>query len=206
LLLFLTSCKQQAEKISSLTQESDINEQNMVINSYTELQTIEFVTGQFDPASREDFVLIPTKYADRAGMYMHKDAFVSFEEMFAAASKEGIKLVIRSAARNFNYQKSIWEAKWSGSRKLSGGVNASKEFPMEIERAKEIMKYSAMPGASRHHWGTDIDFNAFENSYFESGSGKKLFDWLETNASHYGFDRPYTEKGTDRNSGYEEEK
>ena len=63
-----------------------------------------------------------------------------------------------------------------------------------------------MPGSSRHHWGTDIDLNALENSYFEQGEGKKVFDWLEANAHEYGFCRPYTEKGPERPNGYNEEK
>ena len=60
-----------------------------------------------------------------------------------------------------------------------------------------------MPGASRHHWGTDIDFNSLNNEWFESGQGKKLFDWLESHASAFGFCRPYTE---DRTTGYNSEK
>lgn len=199
-------CKEGDKPSQVITKKEEKPLINMEEDKYMSLQTIDFVMGHFEPSERKDFIAIPAKYADRNGMYMHKDAYNAFVEMEASASKEGIKLVIRSAARNFNYQKSIWEAKWSGSRKLSGGINASKTFPHSHDRATEIMKYSAMPGASRHHWGTDIDFNAFENVYFESGAGKKLFDWLEKNASIYGFGRPYTAKGTDRIAGYEEEK
>jgi LAS superfamily LD-carboxypeptidase LdcB len=63
-----------------------------------------------------------------------------------------------------------------------------------------------MPGTSRHHWGTDIDLNAFTNTYFESGAGYKIYQWLLTNAASYGFCQPYTKKGVNRPSGYEEEK
>jgi hypothetical protein len=63
-----------------------------------------------------------------------------------------------------------------------------------------------MPGTSRHHWGTDIDFNSFNNQWFEKGKGLELFSWLEKNASSYGFCRPYTAKGKERPHGYNEEK
>jgi LAS superfamily LD-carboxypeptidase LdcB len=63
-----------------------------------------------------------------------------------------------------------------------------------------------MPGSSRHHWGTDIDLNDLVNSAFESGHGKKTYEWLSANASKYGFCQPYTFKDDKRPSGYNEEK
>lgn len=63
-----------------------------------------------------------------------------------------------------------------------------------------------MPGTSRHHWGTDVDFNNFNNNWFEKGEGLKLFTWLENHAHEYGFCRPYTAKDTERPQGYNEEK
>lgn len=173
---------------------------------YASLHTIDFITGRFDPKSHPDFVPIPAKYTDKSGIYLHKDCLQAYLKMYEAAANDGIKLTIRSAARNFNYQRSIWEAKWNGTRKLSNGKNAKTDIPNPVQRAKEIMMYSAMPGASRHHWGTDIDLNAFDNSYFESGKGKQIYDWLKANGPKYGFVQVYTSKGTDRNTGYEEEK
>jgi len=63
-----------------------------------------------------------------------------------------------------------------------------------------------MPGTSRHHWGTDIDLNNFNNAWFEKGDGLELFIWLEKNAHAYGFCRPYTKKDMERPDGYNEEK
>ena len=63
-----------------------------------------------------------------------------------------------------------------------------------------------MPGTSRHHWGTDIDLNAFINEYFERGDGLKLYNWMVANAASYGFCQPYTQKGPKRPDGYNEEK
>ena len=63
-----------------------------------------------------------------------------------------------------------------------------------------------MPGTSRHHWGTDIDLNAFNNAWFAEGKGLKLYNWLITHAHEYGFCQPYTKKGQERPDGYNEEK
>ena len=175
-------------------------------NPYDSLLTLDFILGRFDPAKHPQFSKIPAQHTDKSGIMMHTDALAAYEEMAAAAKMAGHKLVIRSAARNFNYQRSIWEAKWSGKRILSSGINAAKDISDPALRAKEIMKYSAMPGASRHHWGTDIDLNAFDNAYFESGKGKDIYEWLMAHANTYGYYLVYTAKGDDRPTGYEEEK
>ena len=168
--------------------------------------TVDFITGHFNPATDSTFIQISERYADRHGMYMKKEAFDSFVKMWSAAKKDNINLVIRSAARNFEYQKGIWERKWTGQTILSNGENASLVYTNPEERAIKILEFSSMPGTSRHHWGTDVDFNNFNNDWFEKGEGLKLFNWLETNASEYGFCRPYTQKDNERPDGYNEEK
>ena len=91
---------------------------------------VEYIMGQFDPSKHEDFTVIPQKYADRDSMFLRKDAMDAFIKMYEAALLDGVKLVIRSATRNFNSQKSIWERKWNGSTILSDGINAAKDIPI----------------------------------------------------------------------------
>lgn len=166
----------------------------------------DFLMGKFDPSEHPQMIEIDSKYADQKGRIMHKEAYAAFQDMHQAAQSDGIQLIIRSALRNFDYQKSIWERKWTGQTILSGNINAT-EINDPVERAREILKFSSMPGTSRHHWGTDIDMNSFNNTYFESGRGKKEFDWLQENAANFGFCRSYTEKTDNgRTTGYEEEK
>ena len=31
-----------------------------------------------------------------------------------------------------------------------------------IDAINEIIRFSTIPGTSRHHWGTDIDINGFD--------------------------------------------
>lgn len=175
------------------------------VSPYANLLNKAFVTGQFNPATHPDFTRIEAQYTDKEEVYLHKDAYAAFLKMHAAAKKDGIKLLIRSAARNFNYQKSIWEAKWKGTRKV-GGEDLSKTIPAAKPRALKILEFSSMPGTSRHHWGTDIDFNSFENSYFTKGKGLQEYQWLSQHAGSYGFCQVYTEKGENRPNGYNLEK
>lgn len=165
-----------------------------------------YLMGRFDPAKHPDFSKIETPFADRAGMYLRKDAYEAFKKMHSAAQKEGVSLKIISAARNFDVQKGIWEAKWNGSRILSNGQNAAKAYPVAKDRALKILEYSAMPGASRHHWGTDIDLNNLSDQWFLQGEGKKIYAWLVKNAANFGFCQPYSAKNELRPEGYNEEK
>ncbi len=165
-----------------------------------------YMMGKFVPAKDTAFVKIDIKYADREGMYMRKEAYEKFKEMHAAAKTDGVNLQIRSATRNFDRQKTIWEGKWNGTRLLEGKENAKKKYPVAKDRALKILEYSSMPGTSRHHWGTDIDLNSFVNSYFEKGKGLKEYEWLTANAIKYGYCQPYTLKSAERPDGYNEEK
>ncbi len=199
--LCLYACKDQSKVGAQYMEKQD----SFVEKTPASSISLEEVMGHFNPAHHPSFSIIEKKYADREGLYIHKDCYTAFKEMWAAAQKDGISLVIRSATRNFDYQKGIWERKWTGITKVSG-KDLSKTIGDPKERALKILQYSSMPGSSRHHWGTDLDFNAFENSYFEKGEGLKIYNWLLENAPKFGFFRPYTEKGTKRPHGYEEEK
>jgi len=165
-----------------------------------------FLMGKYSASKRSDFTRISTRYASRAGMYLQKLPYDAFKAMHKDAQNSGVKLKIISATRSFYHQKSIWEAKWKGKRSVGGIRNITRTIKNHQKRAVKILEYSSMPGSSRHHWGTDIDLNSFNNKYFASGQGKKPYDWLVKNAPRYGFCQPYTAKGKNRNSGYNEEK
>lgn len=123
----------------------------------------------------------------------------------AAAKADGISLQIVSAFRSYERQAAIWQAKCTGQRpvynlhqqlvdvtKLSG-----------LEKLQAIMLYSALPGASRHHWGTELDLydaaavssdyqpQLLPAEYQEAGPFARMDAWLTDNAEKYGFFRPY---------------
>jgi len=164
-----------------------------------------YLLGQYEPSS--DIRFAPLTTADAKGnalrQYLRKETLAAFRQMQVAAEKENVHLIIVSATRNFDRQKKIWEAKWNGETPVEGKrLNAVSDIR---ERAGLILHYSAMPGTSRHHWGTDIDLNETEDSYFSTPQGASVYMWLTVHAVEFGFCQPYTSKQNGR-TGYEEEK
>lgn len=71
---------------------------------------------------------------------------------------EGFVLRLESAYRNFERQLSIWNRKANGSLKLLDAQGLPMELPKDEEKLMyAILIWSALPGASRHHLGTDLD-------------------------------------------------
>lgn len=219
ILITIISCKPAVEKQDERYELTESSEDKMVeeivetdekrINvppsKSEENFTVAYLMGKFDPAKHPSFIKIVPPYADNNERFLRKDTYEAFKKMHDAAQKDGIKLTIISATRNFEAQKGIWEAKWTGER-LVDDQDISKTIVDPKQRALKILEYSSMPGSSRHHWGTDIDLNNLNDAHFQSGEGKKVYQWLRTHAHEYGFCQPYSPKGADRPDGYNEEK
>ena len=171
-----------------------------------EVSKQDFILGRFDPLEQPQFVIIEQKYADRDSMLLQEEAYEAFLKMAAAGEAEGHSFCILSATRNFTYQKYLWENKWNGVFPINRTVNAMEAYPDGLMRAEKILEYSAMPGTSRHHWGTDIDINGLENEYFEEKEGIEWYGWMKNNAAKFGFYQPYTKYDQHRPMGYKEEK
>ena len=176
------------------------------ISIYGEVPPAKFLTGKFDPASNKQFISLNVLKlpVDNKKHFLHKEAASALKKMYSDFIKDnpGKPFKIVSSARNYDTQKRIWENKWNGRRKVDGKrLNETIKDPQK--RGLEILKYSSMPGTSRHHWGTDFDLNVLNNNYFSKGDGLFLYNWLKQNAHKYGFCQPYT---SGRKSGYYEEK
>ncbi len=166
----------------------------------------DYVTGRFNPAKHDLFVSladsgIPT---NKWPHLLRKEAGEALKKLYTAFHKEHPKAPfwVQSSTRNFFDQKNIWDGKWNGTITVMN-VSLNKTIKDPLKRALEILKYSSMPGTSRHHWGTDFDLNVLDNRYYETGEGKVLYRWLRENAGRFGFCQPYT---AGRSSGYNEEK
>lgn len=197
--LFL-SCKE--HKISNDYHETAVNLKDEVIEeSKGQPKSLEtevginkdFVLGKFNYKNDSTFIKVAPIHSSKS-IYLQKDVYNAFENMYDQAQKDGITLIIVSGTRNFYEQRTIWERKWEKHKGLT-----------PIERAKTILEYSSMPTTSRHHWGTDIDLINLNNSYFENGKGKKEYEWLVNNANAFGFYQVYTDK-TNGRTGYNSEK
>ncbi len=193
------SCDSSARSKEIKTDSTNVSKPDTILVSK------DFLLGKYSPAKDSNFVEVELNYASIKGFYLNKEAYQAFKKMYEAAKTDGIFLKIVSATRTFEQQKKIWEGKFTGSV-LYYGKNLATLYPNENERAKYILKYSSMPGTSRHHWGTDIDINSVQNSYFQTSTGIKTYKWLSENASKYGFCQPYTIQDSLRPTGYSEEK
>ena len=96
------------------------------------------------------------------------------------AKLQGIDFAVASAYRSFERQLKIWNEKVDGIRPLrdKAGTILSVKQLTEQEILDFILLWSHIPGASRHHWGTDIDI--FDASWF-----KKHHQQLDLNNSLY---------------------
>ena len=84
------------------------------------------------------------------------EAFLALRQDALAA---GFDLAIASSFRSYSRQLDIWNGKVSGRRSVHD--DAGREVAMaSLSRRDQlwaILRYSAIPGTSRHHWGTDLD-------------------------------------------------
>lgn len=80
-----------------------------------------------------------------------KNVLPDLEGMILAARKDGVNLRVVSAFRSYHHQKNLWQRKW---RRTSGNDKA---------RLQAVLRYSSPPAFSRHHWGSDVDFNKYLN-------------------------------------------
>jgi LAS superfamily LD-carboxypeptidase LdcB len=150
--------------------------------------------GEFTPSKHHDFKRLKSPYTRRGDAWLRIETANAFKKMADAAKLDGINLYVISATRNKSYQRGIWERKWASR---SGS---------DVERARDILKYSSMPGTSRHHWGTDLDINSLEPAWWTKGEGLKIWEWMQVHAASFGFFQPYTGNEYTRLSGYKEER
>lgn len=93
------------------------------------------------------------------GARLHRDVVAPLLALRDAARGEGFDLRILSGFRDFERQRSIWNRKVDGALPVLDGDAR----PVRVEALSEealvfaILRWSALPGASRHHWGTDVD-------------------------------------------------
>lgn len=136
---------------------------------------------------------------------LQKDTLESFMGMKEAAAREGMIIEIVSSFRDFAAQQRIWDMKFRGERPLYDGHGKVRDHASltGAELIDAIACWSAVPGGSRHHWGTEIDVidrASVPERYRvrllpeETGPGGAFFrlhQWLDANMARYGFFRPY---------------
>jgi len=134
-----------------------------------------------------------------------REAGEAFLDMRADARSAGIDLLPYSAFRDFRTQLRIWNGKFSGKKPLYDIEGHVRDFgalsPSEVIDC--ILNWSALPGGSRHQWGTEIDVvdaavmppgytpALLPDEVAPGGMFSTLHHWLDTHMGQYGFFRPY---------------
>ncbi len=136
---------------------------------------------------------------------LHAHVVAPFLQLRRSALADGFELTPQSSFRDFSRQLAIWNGKFAGQRPM---VDAAGQ-PVDVReltaraRVEAILQWSALPGASRHHWGTDIDVidaraipagyrvQLTPEEFAPGGPFAALAEWLEANASRFGFFRPF---------------
>jgi LAS superfamily LD-carboxypeptidase LdcB len=140
-----------------------------------------------------------------SGCILHPDAAAAFVGLRAAAAQSDIDLVAVSTFRSFQHQLTIWNDKFHGRRPLLGpdGQPLDRAVMTEQQLVDAILLWSALPGASRHHWGTEIDVidraalapgqrpQLIPMEYSPDGVFGRLGAWLPQHCQDYGFFLPY---------------
>ncbi|MFC4309888.1 M15 family metallopeptidase [Steroidobacter flavus] len=141
---------------------------------------------------------------------LHYEAVASFLAMRDAARVDGIDLTPRSSFRDFQAQLGIWNRKWTGERAIYDrqGLLLDRKQLSDSAAVDAILCWSAIPGGSRHHWGSDVDVidaaavppgytvELLPGEYAPEGIFGRLSQWLDANMRRFGFYRPYrTDRG-----------
>jgi len=125
---------------------------------------------------------------------LQKEVYDALQKMIKAAKKDNVHIVLVSGYRSFNHQKRIWNRKFDKYRKKGLSVKQCIE---------KITNYTAIPGTSRHHWGTDVDLSDKYASGLNNNKRKLFNQWMQKNAKKFGFYLVYTK---DKNrTGYKYE-
>tara|TARA_R100001509_G_C4866763_1_gene215311 strand:+ start:189 stop:896 length:708 start_codon:yes stop_codon:yes gene_type:complete len=141
------------------------------------------------------------------GHKLHPDAAQAYLAMQKAAATNGIELAIASGFRSLDRQLSIWNRKWRGKLPLLSkqGEPLDVSTLTDTEKMHAILHWSALPGSSRHHWGSDFDIydpRPFQSNELKlrlvpaeytdaEGPCHTLWQWLTQHAHESGFFFPY---------------
>jgi len=151
--------------------------------------------------------LIEFKISETANkpFLIHQSIKQDLLDLFSSAKNAGLEICIISSFRSFERQLAIWNNKWQGHRPVYSrhGRPLNVVQMSDMEKYKAISLWSALPGLSRHHWGTDLDI--FLQNPIQKGHKAELvpqeFDpkgvchslkiWMDSNLGKFGFFRPY---------------
>ena len=139
-----------------------------------------------------------------------RETATAFQTLGRRAAERGFEFRIASAFRDYDRQVRIINDKWTGARPVTDGDGRLLERAQydDQEWLNLILRFSALPGTSRHHWGTDLDIwdastvdedyrlQLVPSEYGPSGPFFEMTRWLDELMAAddaEGFYKPYAE-------------
>lgn len=173
--------------------------------------TPDMLTGK----SREHLVNLPTPHSPH--YFLQAQAMKAFQGLQQRAVNNGFNLQPASSFRDFARQQLIWNGKFNGERKVHDDAGNALDLSRldDWQKAQAILRWSALPGASRHHWGTEIDI--FDPDLLPQGQSLQLEPWeyekggyffelsgfLTENLPHFDFNLPFMQMPAEKKIGRE---
>ncbi|WP_260259553.1 M15 family metallopeptidase [Vibrio intestinalis] len=163
------------------------------------MMTPEQLTGKSQDHLVE--VLFGQKY-----FLVHQQVSQDLLTLKESAARAGFNLNIASGFRDFERQQTIWNNKMAGNTAILDSDSQPLPYDALSEQQKvfAILRWSALPGASRHHWGCEFDVfdrNSLpQNTQLKlepweylTGHQAKFYQWLKHNLVQHGFFFPYAQ-------------
>ncbi|MFZ7260292.1 M15 family metallopeptidase [Avibacterium avium] len=165
--------------------------------------------------SREHLVALPCPFSNQH--FLEANALKAFQGLQQSAVKNGFNLQPASSFRDFQRQQMIWNDKFAGKRKVHNDEGQALDLSCcsDWEKCQAILRWSALPGGSRHHWGTEVDI--FDPDllpadqklqlepweYTQGGYFAELSEWLQENVAKFDFAFPFSQMPARVEIGYE---
>ena len=129
-----------------------IDKKHTVSSDYVPKDLVPLVKNEFYAINRNDLSLRP-------------DVEKALREMAQASLKDGVRLLVSSTYRSYEYQKNLF-AYW-----------------VKVDGLEEAERESARPGTSQHQLGVAIDFGSITDDFADTEMGK----WIYANGEKFGW-------------------
>lgn len=129
-----------------------IDKNHTVSSSYVPKDLVPLVKNEFYSINRNDLSLRP-------------DVEKALREMAQASQKDGVRLLVSSTYRSYEYQKNLFN------------------YWVKVDGLEEAERESARPGTSQHQLGVAIDFGSITDDFGDTEMGR----WIYRNGGKFGW-------------------
>ena len=129
-----------------------IDKNHTVSSSYVPKDLVPLVKNEFYSINRNDLSLRP-------------DVEKALREMARASQKDGVRLLVSSTYRSYEYQENLFN------------------YWVKVDGLEEAERESARPGTSQHQLGVAIDFGSITDDFGDTEMGR----WIYRNGGKFGW-------------------